>query len=61
MIRTAPKHKGAENLLSRLRLQLSKLKKEQVKKKKQSKKNVKKPFNHRAILNDKKQIKTKNK
>jgi ribosome-interacting GTPase 1 len=37
MIRCAPKHKGAENLLAQLRLQLSKLKKEKQKQKKKAK------------------------
>ena len=37
MIRAAPKHKGAENLLAQLRLQLSKLKKEKQKQKKKAK------------------------
>lgn len=35
MIRVAPKHKGAENLLAQLRLRLSKMKKERQKQKKQ--------------------------
>lgn len=37
MIRVAPKHKGAENLLANLRLRLSKMKKERQKQKKSAK------------------------
>lgn len=37
MIRVAPKHKGAENLLAQLRLRLSKMKKERQKQKKSAK------------------------